>query len=128
MELTDAVVAKVAAEYGLDTEESCDALDVELLVMAGRTTGLLAGVVVHRLVPADARDDSFVVAVCVSPSVAAVSFPAHVREVTPPHRIRVPSAIRYTLGRVGRIADQVVVEHARWSGRTQRRELQLPSG
>ncbi|OKI00326.1 hypothetical protein A6A06_24720 [Streptomyces sp. CB02923] len=117
MELTDVVVAKVAAEYGLDTEGSCDALDVELLVMAGRSAGLLAGVVLHPLVPADARDESFVVAVCMDPKVAAVSFPVHVREVIPPHRTSVPRALRYTLGRIGQIADQVVAEHARWSGR-----------
>ncbi|MEU4198794.1 hypothetical protein AB0B15_32815 [Streptomyces sp. NPDC045456] len=119
MELTDAVVAKVAEEYGGDVASCGDALDVELVVMAGRAAGLLADVVVHPLVPADARDDSFVVVVCLGPNVSAVSFPVHVKEVTPPHRTSVTSALRYTLGRIGQIADQVMVEHARWSGRTE---------
>ncbi|MFK8847579.1 hypothetical protein [Streptomyces sp. Ac-502] len=120
MELTDAVMTKVAEEYGLDIGGHCAALDVELLALAGRAAGLLAGVVVHPLVPADARDDSFLVAVYLDPKVAAVSFPVHVREVNPPHRTSVPNALRYILGRIGQIADQVVAEHDRWSGRGRR--------
>ncbi|KEF21261.1 MULTISPECIES: hypothetical protein [Streptomyces] len=119
MELTDVVVAKVAEEYGVDVASCCDALDVELLVMAAQAAGLLEGVVVHQLVPVDAQDDSFVIAVFVGPGVAAVSFPVHVREVIPDRRTEVPSALRHALGRLQGIAGQVVADHARWSGRTE---------
>ncbi|MFH8593470.1 hypothetical protein [Streptomyces rimosus] len=119
MELTDVVVAKVAEEYGVDVASCCDALDVELLVMAAQAAGLLEDVVVHQLVPVDAHDDSFVIAVYVASDVAAVSFPVHVQEVIPEHRTDVASALRCTLGRLQEVANQVLADHARWSGRTE---------
>lgn len=80
--------------------------------MAAQDCGLLDGVVVHRLVPVDFEDDSFVVTVAVTSSTTVASTPVHLREVAPPGGMVGHDGLGYALSRLADLQEQLESDFA----------------
>jgi hypothetical protein len=107
LEISDAAMAAITAEFSPTAAEPMHGLDLEFLLHAAQHSGLLEELEVHHIFGADSRDDWFIVTVQASPSIVLSSRVMRWREVRP----ELPSgaeAIRHVLRRLDEIAREVL--------------------
>jgi hypothetical protein len=107
LEISDAAVAAITAEFSPTAAEPMHGLDLEFLLHAAQHSGLLEELEVHHIFGADSRDDWFILTVQASPNIVLSSRVMRWHEVRP----ELPSgaeAIRQVLRRLDEIAREVL--------------------
>jgi hypothetical protein len=106
LEISDATMAAILAEFSPSAAEPMHGLDLEFLLHAAQHSGLLEELEVHHIFGADSRDDWFIVTVQVSPNIVLSSRVMRWHEVRP-QLASGAEAIKHVLRRLGEVAHEL---------------------
>ncbi|MDB5910957.1 MAG: hypothetical protein JWP34_5071, partial [Massilia sp.] len=107
LEISDAAMAAIIAEFSPTAAEPMHGLDLEFLLHAAQHSGLLEALEVHHIFGTGSRDDWFIVTVQASPNIVLSSRVMRWHEVRP-ERPSGAEAIRHVLRCLDEIAREVL--------------------